>query len=227
MQQLIERLVGLYSNNLDDFWDTFNEEIITQRISFPLLEHGADILWDRISEPQVLDLIPKLVDGEEEGRFVIVSRFLQNHLRLDFDDAVQRAKEVICVGDKWYTCLIVSERVFGYALLGEFDLMMGYLDQFVDHDHPMIKRSVGTAIQYAVKKGIDASKVPLMFELIRRQLKDKNLHVKKGSGLAVKRLLQYYPDFMMTQKAVIYDDPEVNSWHRKKFEEGMMKRKTL
>ncbi len=218
--------VAYQSAQKTEFWRILESDILAHRVKFPLLEYVGQELYQLLPHEQQLALTDKIVQHDYEGGYVLVGIILQQRLELNLAESFSKAVDYFIIGDKWYVCDIISERVFGVALLTHFDDSYEHLAAYTSHPNDWVKRSVGIAIHYATKKGLDQKKVALLFDLTRQQLTNKTLHVKKGFGWALKTIAKFHPDIVTPFQQQILTDPEVEQWYKNKLKAGLKNSKT-
>ncbi|MBU0765176.1 MAG: DNA alkylation repair protein [Bacteroidetes bacterium] len=216
IRMLADQLSGLYANGEEsDFSRLFRERLFSQKISFPYMEVVGEVLYERLGAERCLKITDGLANEEYVGGFVVAATVLQKHLRQDFSLSCKKAVEYMIAGNTWYVCDIIGERVFGYGLVNDFSKMFACLEKFIDHESHWIRRVVGVAVHVAAKRQIGQEKIEKLFYLSMRQAYEKNYHVKKGCGWGIETIAKFYPDFAVSARHLVEEDPKVNSWIRK------------
>lgn len=154
------------------------------------------------------------------GVNVIAAMVLQDTLRLDFYSSLQKAQEYILLGDAWYVCDIIGERVPGYALLKYPEETLPLLEKMSKDQKVWIVRSVVVAGHYAVKKGLDKIYSERLFQILLRCSEAKDFHVKKGIGWAAKTVAKFHPDIITKYQNQI-DSDDTKQWFRTKVKIGL------
>ena len=79
---------------------------------------------------------------------------LQKKLTQDMDTSFQKAAAYIESGAEWYVTDIIGERVFGVALLTQFNVSLKKLKVLSKHPCNWVVRAIGPGAHYAIKKGL-------------------------------------------------------------------------
>jgi 3-methyladenine DNA glycosylase AlkD len=148
---------------------------------------------------QLFEFIDQLVGTDAVGSYVIASSALIPLLEYDLDLVISKAEEIIIKGSVWYVCDSVAERVFGNALVQDFEHMLRYLEKLLENENKWINRSAGVAIHYfnkRVKEREDLSAQLLRITEPYIELKDRD--IVKGLGWGIKTTGKYHPDLATT-----------------------------
>jgi 3-methyladenine DNA glycosylase AlkD len=137
---------------------------------------------------------------------------------------MKKTAQYIIVGNYWAKCDAIAERVWGAALVEDFDQAYNYLETVRSHKNRWIRRGVGVAVHYyAKKKRNDISGMRKLLNLLAPVIEERNRDAVKGIGWGLKtigkyqpRLLagylriqmkQVYPTKLMLRKATTYLPP--------------------
>lgn len=220
IQPLVQQLLQHYAaGNMTGFWQVLEEEVLQQKVKFPLLEKIGEALYTNIPFQQQLQVTDRLVNLDYEGGYVIVATILAKRMGRDLPGSFAKAVAYYIQGDKWYVVDIIGHRVHGQGLLHYFDQTLPYLQQYLKHKNDWVKRSVGIAMHLAIKWGLEEKKVEKLLDLALTQAESRNLQVKKGIGWAIKTLAKFHPNLI--QKRQIMRDPRVAQWFKKKIQIGL------
>lgn len=223
LNDIIKKLIEKYPKK--DFWNTAKKELLEKKIKFPYLEIVGQEIFRQFGKSKALIIADELIKLDYVGSYVVAGKILQKRLSSSFEKSQKKACQYMVLGDEWYVCDIIGERVFGYGLLLDFDKQYRYLKSYINHPSLWIKRSVGVAAHYAAKNGIDKEKAKRLFDLVLLQAKDKNLHVKKGCGWAVETIAKFYPSIAIKYKKEIEKNASIAKWVKQKFIMGLSKSK--
>lgn len=222
IQKIIDEIIPVYqSNNYELFWDKLENEILNNKIKFPILEYFTKELFQIIPANKQLPLADKIIDKDYIGSYVIAGIFLQLRLKNNLEECFEKVAEYLIKGDKWYSCDIIAERVFGIALLNNFDESFCFIKEYANHKNDWVKRAAGVAIHFATKKGLKKENVEKLLKLISEQITSKSLHVKKGFGWALKTIAKYHPDLVLELSNQINNNPNVSAWFKRKISLGL------
>lgn len=219
----VDRLLSLLSNdtNAGALALEVRETFLKKKIRFPLLEHAAKMLFERIPSKQQLDFCNALSAQKEIGGNVLIGIILQKRLEKDFAASVEKAIEYIIEGDQWFVCDIIGERVMGYALLTQPKKMIPLLQKMKKHPNKWTVRCIGVAAHYAIKKGLEKAAVEKVFELLLSLSNTTEFHTKKGIGWAAKTTAKFHPDIIEMHEERLQTDPEIKQWFKTKIKIGL------
>ncbi len=219
IQAVVGRLQNITYSEESEFRNMVEQEILSFKIKFPLLEHFAVEVMELIPVGEHSKFLQWIVDKDYIGSYVIAGKFLQiklsDNMLASFEDTVR----YFIQGDKWYCCDIMSERVFGEALLLDFERAFLLLTDFTKHDNPWVRRGIGVSIHYAVKRKISPKKAQRLLDLTLSQLHDKHIEAKKGFGWGLKTLTKFHPMMVVKVKDKI-EAPGVSRYYRTKMNTG-------
>ena len=80
------------------------------------------------------------------GGYVIVGQALAAFLEIELEASIDKAKEVIVKGQKWYVCDIVGERVFGQALVFHFGSTIVLLERMTSLEEPEVSARISPTL---------------------------------------------------------------------------------
>lgn len=155
------------------------------------------------------------------GGYVISAIILQLRMEKHFEQSLNKAVEYILLGNEWYVCDIIGERIMGYFLLKEPEKTLPILKNYINDKNGWIVRSVGVASHYAVKKGLGKKYVEVTFYLLLSKTDTKDFHTKKGIGWALKTISKFYPDIIQKFESNLLANPSIQPFFRKKIEIGL------
>lgn len=201
-------------NELVDWLDT---HYLLHKVKFPILEYLCEQCMAHLEAKKHFLFLDELVARDRMGSYVMAGMGLQLLLPRQTEIVLERAKSYMIAGNEWYTCDIIGERVFGHAMLIDFDAVYPEMLKAVDHPNIWVVRAVGTGIHYATKKGLDYTAVMSLFDLLCTQSQRKEFHVKKGMGWAAKTITKHYPEMVRDRKE---DWNDAGQWFQTKIEKG-------
>jgi 3-methyladenine DNA glycosylase AlkD len=205
--------------NQNDFWEILDEEILQQKVRFPLLEYFANLLLEEIPYEEQIGFCDKIISLKREGGYVVVATVLKSRLNTDLMESFEKAVEYFIEGDEWYVCDIIGERVFGVGLLDHFEATFPYLEKIAEHENHWVKRSVGTATHLAVKWGLEKEKVSQLLDLALKYANTPFYQMKKGIGWGAKTIAKFHPDLIHERD--ILDNEEIGKWFLRKVKIGL------
>ncbi|MEL7001468.1 MAG: DNA alkylation repair protein [Bacteroidota bacterium] len=208
-----------YSSDPKVFVDSIEHQILNFKIKFPLLEFFAEEIIASIPSRDHLRFVDIIVAKNYIGSYVIAGKVLQLRLSKDMKSTFEKAIQYFTQGDEWYCCDIISERVFGEALLLDFDRALSLLKQLTKHPNPWVRRGIGVAIHYATKRKVGRVKAQLLLDLTLTQVQEKHIEIKKGFGWGLKTLSKFHPDIVKECRAQI-EAHGVSKYYKTKMEMG-------
>ena len=224
--ELTPRLLAAYQTDRPAFWKILDEEVLAQKIRFPLLESLGELLFESIPQAEHFTFCDQLIARETIGGNVLIGTILRLHLPDDMDFCFEKTKEYLIQGDVWYVCDIISERVPGRALLQDFDRAFALLQQdFIGHENGWIRRSPGVAGHLAVKWGLEAPYVERYLDWAVTLGNSKDDFIRTGIGWAVKTVARFHSDLVRRKK--ILDNPDIGNWMKRKIEIGLARPRDL
>jgi 3-methyladenine DNA glycosylase AlkD len=128
------------------------------------------------------------------------------------------------MGNQWYVCDIIGERVLGHALLTSPKKAIPLLEELAHHPDKWIVRTTGVATHYAVKKGLPATYVDILLKLLISLSNTTDFHVKKGIGWGAKTIAKFHPKLVACYSKEI-ESPETKQWFRTKITIGLNRHK--
>ncbi|XDD49733.1 DNA alkylation repair protein [Leptospira sp. WS92.C1] len=208
-------------NDKTVFIQRINSEILQKKVKFPLLEYAAQEIQSKISETKQIEFTNQIIDLRQMGGYVIAGMILQLRSDKHLDESLGKAVEYMILGNEWYVCDIIGERVMGYSLLKNPKHTIPILKTFIFYDNSWVTRSVGVATHYAVKKGLRKKYVEEMFRLLLTQSGTKDFHTKKGIGWAVKTIAKFHPDIIQKFDHTLTNDSDINPFFKTKIRIGL------
>jgi len=215
------------AGNMEEFWQTLNP-ILTSKTSFPQLDRiGLAFGKSAKSAPlKYIELFDEIQKDNRMGGYVIIGKALSVLLDIDLQLCLLKAREYLIKGDRWYVCDILGERVYGQALLRNFEETLPHLERFSRDQNRWVKRSVGVAVHSFVKRTHnDKERIKRLLELLSLQIEEKDTSAIKGIGWGLKTIGKYQPQLLekylritleskrmsklMLRKAATYLKPDV------------------
>ena len=216
-----DALTAFNTEGMNAFIKVLHDSILKKKVRFPVLEYAAGELCNAIPGHNHIPMADKVAALAETGGYVIAGMVLQYKLQEQYDLAIDKAIEYIICGNEWYVCDIIGERVMGYALLTKPARTLRVLKKLAKHEDKWIVRSVGVAVHYAVKKGLDKEYVQEAFVLLLSLSNTTDFHTKKGIGWAAKTVAKFHPGIIATHKEYIDSSKNVKQWFKTKIKIGL------
>lgn len=199
-KQQIELLAGniagfILTGNINEAFQTL-KPFLDKKCSFPKLDLlGREIGEAGVNQPdKFFEAFDMIVDYKAMGGSVVVGQAMVPFLENRFEKAMQKNREYIVKGNKWYVCNIIGERSLGQALVNYFDKSLPWLEQFLKDENNWVKRSVGVAIHFFSKKVLDEpAKTQKLLSLIEPYVEEKQVDVVKGIGWGLKTIGKHHP----------------------------------
>ncbi|WP_025183306.1 DNA alkylation repair protein [Leptospira kirschneri] len=206
----------------ESLWiSVIESELLKKKIKFPLLEFVGKELYFKIPDHKQIYFTDQIIELGHMGGYVISAIILQLRSEKHFEQSLNKAVEYILLGNEWYVCDIIGERVMGHFLLKEPEKTLPILKNYINHKDGWIVRSVGVASHYAVKKGLGKKYVEVTFCLLLSKADTKDFHTKKGIGWALKTISKFHPDIIQKFESSLLTNPFIQSFFRKKIEIGL------
>jgi len=197
-----------------------HQNILLNKVKFPLLEHCAASFYSEITYNQHIQFCDAIEALKTEGGNVLLGIFLQKRLSTDYKNSLKKATQYIAAADVWYVCDIIGERVFGYALLTTPEKTLPEIKNISTHASNWVIRSLGAGIHYAIKKGLEKEHVVTAFQLLLTMASTTNKEIRQGVGWAAKTTAKFHPDIIESFTDAI-ESKLVANWFRKKIEIGL------
>lgn len=201
-------------------WQMLDQEVLRHRVKFPILEYVAVTLAGKLSNSQVTDLMDRAANARHISSYPLIGKLIQLKLNEDLMSAFGTAIDHIIQGDEWYACDIISERVFGEALLWNFDDAYNQLEIMGQHQNLWIQRSIGIATHYATKKKLQKDQVEALLLLMLRHGFKTQLYIKKGIGWPAKTIAKFHPDLIYKHQDLILQT-KLSAWFKNKINIGL------
>ncbi|WP_061247491.1 DNA alkylation repair protein [Leptospira noguchii] len=218
----IKSILAKLSDLDESFWIFIIEsELLKKKIKFPLLEFIGKELYFKIPEMNQIYFMDQIIKLGHMGGYVISAIILQLRSEKHFEQSFNKAVEYILLGNEWYVCDIIGERIMGYFLFKEPERTFPILKKYIRHENGWIVRSVGVASHYAVKKGLGKKYVEDTFCLLLSKMDTKDFHTKKGIGWAVKTISKFHPDIIQKFESSLLANPSMQPFFRRKIEIGL------
>lgn len=208
------------TGDMDALVNAVHENMLLQKIKFPLLEYAAKLLHAHIADDRQIEFCDCVIDRHTMGGNVIAGYMLQLRLQAHFNESMAKATEYIIAGNQWYVCDIIGERVMGHALLTVPAQTLPLLQQFATHPDKWIVRSIGVAGHYAIKKGLAKADAAKLFALLLSLSGTTDFHTRKGIGWAAKTMAKFHPGIVAGHESKI-SCPEVKQWFKTKIRIGL------
>jgi len=222
LKPVIAALLDLYTQQgAAAFVEALHEKVLKQKIRFPVLEYVGLELYKAIPSKEQLPVLDQVAGLHTVGGNVLAGIILQQRLGTHFNASIQKAGEYMILGNEWYVCDIIGERVLGHALLTQPEKTIPVLRKLARNDDKWLVRSVGVASHYAIKKGLPKVFVEEVFSVLLSLSNATEFHTKKGIGWAAKTTAKFYPGIIETHRPYIDASPEVKQWFKTKLKIGL------
>jgi hypothetical protein len=94
------------------------------------------------------------------------------------------------------------------------------LQPYEKHTSNWVVRSIGVAMHYAIKKGLEKDKMPVLMEWLLGMSSVKDYQKKRGVGWAAKTLSRFHPELVMENRDR-FEAKEVGPWFKTKVKTGL------
>jgi len=205
----------------DSFVKSFQKEILSKKIRYPLLEFSGIEIYKLVPENEQINILDDIMALPESGRYVIAGIILQKRLSKHFEESLLKAGEYIISGNDWLACDTIGERVMGYSLLTDPEQTVPALNLLNQSENKWLVRSVGVATHYAVKKGLKKVFVEQMFQMLLSCAHTTDFHTKKGIGWGAKTISKFHPEIVSKYNEQIENDPGIRQWFKTKIRIGL------
>ncbi len=217
----VETCFSVYSpNNISLFIQKLHSEVLQQKVRYPLLEYTAKLLAEKVDEKHQLQVADQIMQLHENGCSVVVGIILQLRLTKGVVEPINKASEYMMLGDEWYVCDNLAERVMGHSLLLFPEKTMPILKQLLLNENKWVVRSVGVATHYATKKGLKKKFAEEVFLLLLSQSHLTEFHTKTGIGWGAKTIVKFHPDIYEKYKNEVNAEG-VRAWFKTKIKIGL------
>lgn len=221
VKELVSNAIAVYhTGNEKALVEKLHANILKKKIRFPLLEYAAIQLYKAMPANKQLAVTDEIIRLHEIGGNVLAGIILQLRLEKHFKESVHKAVEYIIIGNEWYVCDIIGERVMGHALLTMPEKTLPVLKRFATHDDKWIVRCIGVAAHYAIKKGLKKEYVDEVFRLLLSLSDTTEFHTKKGVGWAAKTTAKFHPEIIERYKEQI-EAGITKQWFKTKIKIGL------
>jgi 3-methyladenine DNA glycosylase AlkD len=220
--ELLEPALKTYSPKKEKaFVELLHKQILCKKIRFPQLENAAKELYKTIPANRHLAILDQIISLPEVGTNVIAGIILQLRLKAHFKESIDKALLYITIGDAWFVCDIIGERVLGYALLTEPEKTLLLFKKLTKHENKWAVRSIGVATHYAVKNGLKKEFSERSFQILLLCSTVTDFHTKKGIGWAAKTIAKLHPDIIKKYDSEISNNPNIKQWFKTKIKIGL------
>ncbi len=214
-------LLALQQEDLGSALALLEQNILNQKVKFPLLELAGRELHQQLAERDQLVFCDRLAALHSEGGNVIIGMILQCRIPADLQQSITKAAEYIAAGEKWYVSDIIGERVSGWALWKHPAPTLAMLSELSRHPSIWVLRSIGSAVHFATKRGLEAPSVVRAFEILLRLANHKEKQVKTGIGWAAKTAVKFHPQLAELYREEIQNQAATGQWFRSKVKTGL------
>lgn len=217
----VDKCVAIYKKNgLECFASAIHQQILVEKVKFPLLEYAARELFEFIPSEKQIALCDAIEAFNTVGGNVILGIILQLRLHENLEESFQKAAQYISNSEEWYVSDLIGERVFGFALLSYSEKALSLLRSYANHENNMVQRSTGAGMHYAIKKGLRKEFTKPVFELLLSKSSIKDYQAKRGIGWAAKTMSKFHPE-MVSEYAEQIADKTTGRWFQTKVNIGL------
>lgn len=217
---LAKTLQTYQSDGLQAFSNEFHALILAHRVKFPLLEFCAKEVYKDLTSVDQIKFCDEVSHRKTEGGNVIIGILLQCRLGIHFNDSLKNARNYIAAGGQWYVSDLIGERVFGVALLTDFEKAFTVIKKLSTDESNWVVRSLGAGSHYAIKKGLEKAKVDPLFQFLISMTGTSDKEIRQGVGWAAKTTAKFYPDIIQKHQIAIHH-VDVPNWFRSKIAIGL------
>ena len=221
VRPIVSELLGTYQElGFEPFCAAFHEQLLQQKVKFPLLEFAAEEVYRQLATTEQLPFCKQIATHQTIGGNVVVAIVLKERMRDHLDESFAEAANFIARGQEWYVSDIIGERVFGNGILQFPEQALPKLTQFREHESIWVVRSIGAGIHLATKRGISKEVAKAVFQLLLSLANSKEHQVRKGIGWAAKTMARFHPDIIELHRKEIAAE-SVGNWFRRKVNIGL------
>lgn len=217
LTDLIQSYQGL---GLEQLCVAFHEQLLQQKVKFPLLEFAAEEINKSINEAEQIPFCRQIASYQTIGGNVVIAIILKERLLEHFDESFAEAANFIAQGQEWYVSDIIGERVFGNGVLQSPNQALRCLEQFREHESTWVVRSIGAGSHLATKRGLSKEVAKDVFQLLLSLGNSKAYQVRKGIGWAAKTMARFHPDIIEAYRPEIASET-IGNWFRRKINIGL------
>ena len=191
-------IIKLSNYNLDIFSDLF-KPILEKKCPFSKLDLiGRNLGLNLKDKPELLikgfDI---LIESNKMGSYVIVSQGLSQLMPENIDLIMEKSRQYMTYGDKWYVCDIFGERSIGMSLVNHFDITLPWIEKYLQDENKWIRRSAGVSIHFFSKRILDRKERTLiLLNILEPHIEEKQIDIVKGIGWGLKTIGKYHPEVL-------------------------------
>jgi 3-methyladenine DNA glycosylase AlkD len=138
-----------------------------------------------------------LIEYNKMGSYVISGQGLTELLPENIDLVMEKSRQYILFGDKWYVCDIIGERSIGKSLVEYFDITLPWIEKFLEDESNWVKRTAGVSIHFFNKRIINQKeRTILLLDILGPHMEEKQIDVVKGIGWGLKTIGRHHPDIL-------------------------------
>lgn len=228
MKSLVDKSLKDYQNKgLVALVESLNEEILSKKVKFPLLEYASHLYFEGIEDDEQITFCDLLESKKREGGNVILGIMLQNRMDFHYKESIRKTTEYVSQAHIWYICDIIGERVYGHALLHHFSKAIKDYEKLIHHKTHWVVRSLGAGAHLAVKWGLDQEGVRKVFKILLIAANFKDKEIRQGIGWAAKTTAKFHPEIIQEFRDEIDDKEKVANWFRTKVRIGLERNEYL
>lgn len=183
--EIADNAVNHLSNNDYDLFLDSLKPILNSKCPF----YKLDLIGKRIghklkdSPEIVVKGFDNLILYNKMGSYVISGQGLTELLPEHIDLVMEKSRQYIIFGDKWYVCDILGERSIGKSLVDYFDITLPWIEKFLEDESNWIKRTAGVSIHFFSKRIINQKeRTLLLLDILGPHIEEKQIDVVKGIG---------------------------------------------
>lgn len=218
---LLDHCVVCYEQKgLTSLLAIFHDSILYHKVKFPLLEHCARVLYESITEEDLIPFCNEVCKRKTEGGNVVLGILMQKYAESHFQVAVQKTTTYLADADQWYVSDIIGERFFGVGMLVHFEKFFVEMKKLSKHESHWVVRALGAGGHYAIKKGLGLPEAERLFLLLLSASNSSHKEIRQGIGWAAKTTAKFHPGIIEKYQTQI-SAQSVPNWFRSKIEIGL------
>lgn len=222
VKPVLDKVLSVYhTEGMVPFVAAVHGCFLKKKVRYPLLEYISMECYRFMPDPAHTRFTDRIIALKENGSDVIVGKILQLRLQAYYDTSITKAVEYIIAGANWLSCDTIGERVMGHALVTMPAQAIPTVKQLGKHESNWVVRSVGTAVHYAVKKGLKKNHAEELFRLLLSLADSTDFHIKRGIGWGAKTIAKFHPDIIAKYEKRITENPATGQWFKTKVRTGL------
>ena len=199
LSEIVDKaIINLSNNNLDIFFDSL-KPILEKKCPFSKLDViGRNLGLNLKNKPELLiQGFDMLIRSNKMASYVIVSQGLFQLMPENLNLVMEKSRQYIIYGDKWYVCDIIGERSIGLSLVNYFDIALPWIEKFLHDENKWLRRSAGVSTHFFSKRILDQKeRTIILLNILEPHIEEKDIDIVKGIGWGLKTIGKYHPDIL-------------------------------